>query len=131
MGEIGLDGHRLTEGYSVYLLQCGDGTLYAGIARDLTRRIAAHEAGRGARYTRGRGPFALLASWAFPDRPSALRAEAAIKRLDRQAKLALAGDPQASRILASTARQTIPGSASTSGTSSPDAERSGRPSTEG
>lgn len=121
----------MTDGYSVYLLQCGDGTLYAGIARDPERRLAAHRAGRGAKYTRGRGPFVLLAAWPVPDRPAALRAEAAIKRLDRQAKLALALDPQASRILASTARQTMPGSASTSGTSSPDAERSGRPSTAG
>jgi putative endonuclease len=121
----------LIEGYCVYLLQCGDGTLYTGIAKDPARRLATHEAGRGARYTRGRGPFALLAVLPFPDRPSALRAEAAIKRLDRQAKLALASDPQASRILASTARQTMPGSASTSGTSSPEAERSGRPSIEG
>jgi putative endonuclease len=121
----------VTEGYSVYLLQCADGTLYAGIARDLSHRLAAHEAGRGARYTRGRGPFVLLASWGLPDRPSALKAEAAIKRLDRRAKLALVANPQASRILASTARQTMPGSASTSGTSSPDADRSGRPSIEG
>ncbi len=118
----------VTTSYCVYLLQCGDGTLYTGIARDLERRLAAHEAGRGAKYTRGRGPLVLLAAWDFPDRPAALRAEAAVKRLDRQAKLALAADPQASRILASTARQTMPGSASTSGTSSPEAERSGRPS---
>ncbi len=121
----------MTEGYSVYLLQCGDGTLYTGIAHDLARRLAAHEAGRGAKYTRGRGPLVLLAAWPIADRPSALKVEAAIKRLDRQAKLALARDPQASRILASIARQTIPGSASTSGTSSPEAERNGRPSMEG
>ena len=121
----------MTAGFSVYLLQCGDGTLYTGIARDPERRLAAHEAGRGAKYTRGRGPLALLAAWTFPDRSSALIAEAAIKRLDRQAKLALALDPQASRILNSTALQTMPGSASTSGTSSPDAERSGRPSMAG
>ncbi len=121
----------MTEGYSTYLLQCGDGTLYTGIARDPARRLAEHESGRGARYTRGRGPFVLLAAWEFPDRATALRAEAAMKRLDRPAKLALAADPQASRILASTARQTMPGRASTSGTSSPDAERKGRPSTDG
>jgi putative endonuclease len=121
----------LTGGYYVYLLRCADGSLYTGIARDVESRLAAHEAGRGAKYTRGRGPFQLLAAWAFPDRPTALRAEAEMKRLDRPAKLALAADSQASRILASTARQTIPGSASTSGTSSPDAERNGLPSTEG
>ena len=44
----------------VYLVRCADGTLYCGIARDVAARIRAHDAGKGARYTRGRGPLTLL-----------------------------------------------------------------------
>ncbi len=61
----------------VYVVRCGDGTLYAGVTCDLRRRLAQHQQGRGARYTRGRGPLALVASWRFPDQAAALRAEAA------------------------------------------------------
>ncbi len=75
----------------VYLLRCGDGTYYCGYTRDLTARIAAHEAGKGARYTRGRGPLELVYSEALPDRSSALRREAEIKRQPRKEKIALIG----------------------------------------
>ena len=70
----------------VYLLRCGDGTLYAGITDDLDRRLAAHRAGRGAKYTRGRGPLELVYAEEQPDKPAALRREAAIKKLRRPAK---------------------------------------------
>ena len=73
----------------VYLLRCGDGTLYAGITDDLDRRLAAHRAGRGAKYTRGRGPLELVYAEEQPDKPAALRREAAIKKLRRPAKEAL------------------------------------------
>ena len=73
----------------VYLLRCGDGTFYCGYTTDLKARIAAHEAGRGARYTRGRGPLELVFSEACSDRSSALRREAEIKRLPRKEKIAL------------------------------------------
>ena len=75
----------------VYLLRCGDGTLYCGYTSDLEARVAAHQAGRGARYTRGRGPLELVYSEACQDRSSALRREAEIKRQPRREKIALIG----------------------------------------
>lgn len=85
-------------GYLVYILRCGDGTLYTGCTNDLDRRLWAHQAGRGAKYTRSRLPVELVYREAVPDRSAALRREAAIKRMDRRAKLALiaAGPPGAS-----------------------------------
>jgi putative endonuclease len=77
--------------WSVYLLRCGDGTLYCGIALDVEARLAAHRTGKGARYTKGRGPLVLVHVEALPDKSSALRRELEIKRMGRGAKLALAG----------------------------------------
>ncbi len=74
----------------VYLLRCADGSLYAGAARDLAARVALHQAGRGAKYTRARLPVALAWSHAVRTFPRALTFEARIKRLPRAAKLALA-----------------------------------------
>lgn len=73
----------------VYILQCGDGTLYTGIALDLEARLAQHRAGAGARYTRGRGPLEVVYREPAPDRAAASRREAAIKRCSRRAKLEL------------------------------------------
>jgi predicted GIY-YIG superfamily endonuclease len=73
----------------VYLLRCGDGTLYAGATTDVDARLAAHRNGAGARYPRGRGPLALVHCEAQPDRSAALRREHQLKRLRRAAKLAL------------------------------------------
>ena len=73
----------------VYLLRCGDGTLYTGMTDDIPRRLAAHRAGRGAKYTRGRSPLELVYWEKQPDKSSALRREAQIKKLSRQKKLAL------------------------------------------
>ena len=73
----------------MYLLACGDGSLYAGATNDLARRVARHAAGRGARYTRSRLPVRLVFHEAVPDRGAALRREAAIKRLTRREKLSL------------------------------------------
>jgi putative endonuclease len=70
----------------LYLARCSDGTIYAGIARDVAARIAAHDAGRGARYTRGRGPLALCASRRCDSQGEALRLEYAVKRLARVKK---------------------------------------------
>ena len=75
--------------YWVYILRCADGTLYTGCTNDLDRRLRAHQAGRGAKYTRSRLPVELVYQEAVPDRSAALRREAAIKRLDRRRKLAL------------------------------------------
>lgn len=70
----------------VYILRCGDGTLYTGITDDVPRRLAAHRSGRGAKYTRGRGPLELAYQEQVPDKSAALRREIAIKRLTRQEK---------------------------------------------
>jgi putative endonuclease len=64
--------------------------LYCGIARDVTARIAAHDAGLGAKYTRGRGPLVLLVTRRCRSQGAALRLERAIKQLPRVEKLALA-----------------------------------------
>jgi putative endonuclease len=77
------------EGWCVYILRCSDRTLYTGIASSLKRRIEAHGAGKGAKYTRGRLPVSLLYQEPHPDRASALRREAALRRLGRDGKLAL------------------------------------------
>jgi putative endonuclease len=75
----------------VYLLQCVDGSLYTGVTLDIRRRLAQHNGERsgGPRYTRGRRPVQLLWSEPAADRATAQRREAAIKRLPRDAKLAL------------------------------------------
>jgi putative endonuclease len=70
----------------VYVARCADGTLYTGIALDVAARIAAHDAGRGARYTRGRGPLVLRAVRRCASKGDALRLELAIKRLPRADK---------------------------------------------
>lgn len=73
----------------VYLLRCADGSLYCGWTVDLDRRMAAHESGRASRYTASRRPVALAAALPMPDRSAAMREEIRIKRLTREAKLAL------------------------------------------
>lgn len=73
----------------VYLLRCRDDTLYAGCTNDPERRLALHNAGRGAKYTRGRGPVRLVYREECPDHPAALRREAALKKLSRKEKLRL------------------------------------------
>ena len=71
----------------LYLLECENGTYYAGITTDLERRFAEHVFGIGARYTRANPPLRVVAARAFPDRASATRAEAALKKLPRKDKL--------------------------------------------
>lgn len=70
----------------VYMLRCGDGTLYTGITDDIGKRLAAHRAGKGAKYTRGRGPLELAYIEEQPDKSTALRREIFIKKLSRQEK---------------------------------------------
>ena len=74
--------------WHLYVLRCGDGTLYTGIALDVQARLGEHREGRGARYTRGRGPLRLLHEEVVGSRSAALKAEAALKRLPRARKLA-------------------------------------------
>lgn len=78
--------------WSVYIVKCRDGTLYTGITNDLAHRIDAHNCGIGCRYTRGRRPVRLLYVEEFPNRSSALRREARLKRLKRGKKLLLIQD---------------------------------------
>lgn len=73
----------------VYIVRCADDSLYTGYATDVPSRIATHNAGKGAKYTRSRRPVALEISWSLPSRSVALRLEAAIKKLPRRQKLAL------------------------------------------
>lgn len=73
----------------VYILQCKDDTLYTGSTDYLEHRLQMHRSGRGAKYTRGRGPLTLRYVESCDDRSQALRRECAIKRLTRREKLAL------------------------------------------
>lgn len=73
----------------VYILRCGDGSLYTGVSNRLDERLAAHREGRGARYTRGRGPLTLVYTEPASSRGEALRRELAIKRLRLPQKRAL------------------------------------------
>lgn len=71
----------------LYLLECENGRYYAGITTDLERRFAEHVFGIGARYTRANPPSRVVAVMEFADRSSASRAEAALKKLPRAAKV--------------------------------------------
>jgi predicted GIY-YIG superfamily endonuclease len=77
--------------WSVYIVRCGDGTLYTGIATDVRRRIAEHarRGRRGAKYLRGRGPLRLVFVRAIGERGRALRIESRIKKLPKARKEAL------------------------------------------
>jgi putative endonuclease len=84
----------------VYVARCADGTLYCGIARDVASRIAAHDAGKGARYTRGRGPLTVLVTRMCRTQGKALRLEHAIKQLTRSEKEELVQAPTKIRAIA-------------------------------
>jgi putative endonuclease len=73
----------------VYILRCADGSLYTGWSTDVQRRLERHQAGVASRYTASRLPVELALALPMADRRAAMREEARIKRLDRQAKLAL------------------------------------------
>ena len=75
--------------YSVYLLRCGDGSLYTGITTDVARRVAVHNAGKGAKYTRSRLPVTVVYQEPQPDKSAALRREIKIKAMTRAEKLKL------------------------------------------
>ena len=75
--------------WTVYMLRCGDGSLYTGCTDNIVRRLAAHQSGRGAKYTRSRLPVELVYQETAVDKSAALRREIAIKRLTRAQKLAL------------------------------------------
>lgn len=75
--------------YYAYLLRCADGTIYAGYTDNLDKRLSAHNAGHGAKYTRGRLPVSLAYWETFETKAEALRRERAFKRLTRIQKLSL------------------------------------------
>lgn len=76
----------------VYILECADQTLYTGWTTDVERRVKAHNAGRGARYTQQRGPVRLVYVEEQPDRSAAMKRELQIKRMSRAGKLNLIAD---------------------------------------
>lgn len=73
----------------VYMLRCKDGSLYTGCTDDVQRRLAVHNSGKGAKYTRSRLPVALVYEEPCADRSEALRREAAIKKMKKEAKEAM------------------------------------------
>lgn len=77
------------QNWIVYILKCCDHTLYTGITNDITRRIQEHESGKGAKYTKGRGPFTLIYTEAHTNRSDASKREWHIKSLDKLSKLKL------------------------------------------
>jgi putative endonuclease len=81
--------------YYVYMAECRDGSLYTGVSADVAARLSAHDSGRGAKYTRGRGPLRLRYLEILSGKAEALRREAEIKKLRRSAKLKLAALYQA------------------------------------
>lgn len=77
--------------WKLYILRCADGTLYTGITTDLEKRLAAHRSGKGAKYTRGRGPLELVYREECGDHSAALKRELEIKKLSREEKEKLIG----------------------------------------
>ncbi len=80
---------EVIEKHYVYIVRCTDNSLYTGYTNNIEKRIATHNAGKGARYTRARLPVTLLAVWHFSSKSAALRAEYALKRFPRALKLYL------------------------------------------
>ena len=70
----------------LYILQCGDGTLYTGVTNDIEKRLEAHRSGKGAKYTRGRSPLELAYQEVCGSHSDALKREAEVKKLSRKQK---------------------------------------------
>lgn len=77
--------------WKLYMLRCRDGSLYTGITTDVEKRLEAHRSGKGAKYTRGRGPLELVYQEECGDHSTALKREIEIKALTREGKLNLIG----------------------------------------
>ena len=75
--------------HSVYIVQCNDGTFYTGYSNNVVRRVKAHNAGRGAKYTRTRTPVKLVYQRDFSSKPQAMKEEYRIKQLNRENKYKL------------------------------------------
>ena len=76
----------------LYILRCKDGTYYTGITTDVEKRLEVHRSGKGAKYTRGRGPLTVVYTEQQTDRAAASRREWEIKHMTREQKLALIGE---------------------------------------
>jgi putative endonuclease len=79
----------LNSQWYVYILECGDGSYYTGITTDVYARLEVHKSGKGARYTRGRGPLVLIYVETLVNRSEALKREYAIKKLSKKHKTEL------------------------------------------
>lgn len=75
--------------YYIYMLRCKDGSIYTGYTDNIYKRIVKHRSGKGAKYTRGRGPFELVHYESFLTKEEAMQREAAIKKMTKEAKLKL------------------------------------------
>ena len=75
--------------WHLYILRCGDGTLYTGITTDVEKRFETHQSGKGAKYTRGRGPLELVYREECGSHSDALKREVEVKRLSREQKQTL------------------------------------------
>lgn len=84
----------------VYILECGDGSLYTGWTNDIKGRIAAHSSGKGCKYTRARLPVRLIYVELLNTKSDALKREAAIKQMSRKQKLKLIDDPASKNAIA-------------------------------
>ena len=90
VGEIsGPFSEIMEQTWKLYIIRCGDGTLYTGITVDVEHRFAMHQSGKGAKYTRGRGPLELVYMEECGTHTEALRREIAVKRLSRLEKMKL------------------------------------------
>ena len=76
----------MEKSWFVYILRCGDGTLYTGITDDVQARFRAHASGKGAKYTRGRSPLELVYTEQCGNHSEALKREIAVKQLSRKEK---------------------------------------------
>jgi putative endonuclease len=83
---------KQTTGFFTYIIRCADNSLYTGWTVDIPERMAAHNEGRGAKYTRGRGPVQLMASWELSSKSEAMKLERALKQLSRKEKQSLIND---------------------------------------
>lgn len=84
----------MANSWKLYILRCGDGTLYTGITTDVEKRLRLHRSGKGAKYTRGRGPLELMYREECGDHSAALKRELEIKALSREEKEKLIANPE-------------------------------------
>ncbi|MEP7103592.1 MAG: GIY-YIG nuclease family protein [Candidatus Dojkabacteria bacterium] len=75
--------------FTVYILQCSDGTFYTGVAKDLEKRLEVHKSGKGSKYVRARLPFKLIYSKVYANKVGAMQEEYRIKQLSKLEKLEL------------------------------------------